>query len=859
MRLKEFQQDTLEAFEDWLKELNKQEARSLRRVKAGDADEEDRDFPAKTWRILSQSGSLPKAKNSHGELITPTYNARIDAQNRPVPNVCLKIPTGGGKTLLGAAALQRLGPRHGIVLWITPSKAIFTQTWLNFATRLHPYRQTLERACGGRVKLLKKGDSFSRGDVDNYLCVMPLMLQAADRTNGRDFLKIFRDSGKYEGFFPSADNRQNAADLLAAHPDLDIGDLAEGGDVGMVKSSLFNVLKMTRPIIVLDEAHNSYSAGRRKMLSTLNPRLVLELSATPDIAVSNILVNVKGAAMRREEMIKLPINLHGIINTDWQTTLAKAVDKLQRLQQCADTLNENTGKYIRPIMLIRVERVGKDQRDGMHIHAEDVRRYLTTHLGVPPDHIRQKTAEKDEIAKENLLSPYSSVRYILTKDALREGWDCPFAYVLTLLDTTQSQRALTQMIGRVLRQPDTQSTGERELDECYVYCGNAEVSQAAQKIKEGLEQEGLEDIASHAVVGGENNTGPGALSKKIPYLRRDKWRQTRFFLPQVLHRRGKRQYRPLMYESDILPMINWPKIARAAPDIKNPSKQDVQEIIQRLDLSEMDDADRQPQVYSLATGTDWTLEYFVRRLGDVIPNPFLAAEIVIKTLARIKSGKLGDDDIYKCRADLSERMRSKCAELLEHESRRVFCQKIKDGDIRFDLVAGAKFELPDEITKMVEENPQRLTRRYGDPLQKSLFTEQGIFAKEFNGLERDFALHLDGHEAVAWWHRLAVGSYGLQGWRRGRMYPDFVVCVGKGQGTQRRVLVLETKGLHLAGNADTVYKENLLSTLEAAKPHAQECGVLELPGNDKKYRMKLRILLEDSWQREFAHLAADSG
>ena len=155
----------------------------------------------------------------------------------------------------------------------------------------------------------------------------------------------------------------------------------------------------------------------------------------------------------------------------------------------------------------------------------------------------------------------------------------------------------------------------------------------------------------------------------------------------------------------------------------------------------------------------------------------------------------------------------------------------------------------------MEENQLPLFRQYGGPLQKSLYEK--VYAKEFNGLEKNFALYLDGYGAVAWWHRFAARQdYGLQGWKRHRVYPDFVVCVERrGKGNARRVLALETKGLQLAGNADTQYKEKLFETLETAEPRVVEYGTMTLPkGKRRKTPMSLRMLFQDSYPEEFERL-----
>ena len=170
-------------------------------------------------------------------------------------------------------------------------------------------------------------------------------------------------------------------------------------------------------------------------------------------------------------MIKLPVQVKSNFRKnaettswrdDWQYTLQQAVDELKRLNNEAEALENTTNRYIRPIAVVRVERTGADQQDGERIHAEDARAYLTR-LGIPPEAIRVKSAENDELQDEDLLSKMSQVRWIITKAALMEGWDCPFAYLLVMLDNTQAQKAITQLVGRVMRQPHAQLTRTRSI------------------------------------------------------------------------------------------------------------------------------------------------------------------------------------------------------------------------------------------------------------------------------------------------------------------------------------------------------------------------------------------------------------
>ena len=220
MELKDYQTNVLEAFTTWLDALTTARLQSLTAIdalkQAGPAitiPDELYNYPRAAWRQLKDAG---RVADTAGE-----YVSRTDDANRPIPHICFKVPTGGGKTLLAAAALQRLRRQTGLTLWVMPTRAIYEQTKAALRSREHPYRQMLEIASAGRVKLLEKDDLFNRSDIENYLCVMLLMLPAANRQRGRDFLRMFRDSGRYPTLFPDSDDLLGDARLLNGYPDLE--------------------------------------------------------------------------------------------------------------------------------------------------------------------------------------------------------------------------------------------------------------------------------------------------------------------------------------------------------------------------------------------------------------------------------------------------------------------------------------------------------------------------------------------------------------------------------------------------------------------------------------------------------------
>ena len=827
LELKEYQRGALDALARWLETLEDAQRDSETTIELLQQRQIDtsiinelRNYPKAAWQ---------KLKENKGVAITAgEYVDRTDEANRPVPHICFKVPTGGGKTLLAAAALERLPWQRGLVLWVVPSKAIYTQTKTALWDKQHPYRKMLNRASAGRVKMLEKEDTFNSDDIANYLCVMLLMLPATNRQRGREFLRMFRDSGRYPSFYPDSDDIFGNTRLLNEYPDLECHSAG-----GLVKQSLFNVFKMLRPVVVLDEAHKAYGARNRetneefaKSINRLDPRMVIELSATPNRGISNLLVDIEGPDLKREEMIKLPVQVTSFPNAEWQLTLSQAADELERLDTEAASLENSTGGYIRPIAIVRVERTGRDQRDGERIHAEDVREYLVHNLGVPSEAVRVKSAENDELGRENLLSEFSPVRWIITKSALMEGWDCPFAYLLVMLDNTQAQRAITQLVGRVMRQPHAQLTGRESLDQCYVYCNNVDVGTVVTQVKNGLESEGLTGLGDE-VMGALDSQRESATQETQQQLvhRRDQFQGREIYLPMVRHRDGDRWIQ-LNYQAHILPHIDWSAIE--SPDPRSSAPQRVQRQSATVDVGEVAPVfrpEQEPYIDKTVNISD-----FARRLSDIMPNLWQAARIAQQLHERLSAEGNTEADIYDRRSYLAHVLREHVKSEVEAQAEQIFRRKLDQDEIRFDLETRApNYRMVDSYNIQVREDRPLLRRNY-EPLQLSLF--EPVFEQQFDSeLEKKFAYYLDEERALQWWHRVAArqrGEYYLQGWKRGRIYPDFVAMTNEIAGVTR-VLIFDTKGEHLEGNLDTEYKRKVLETLEGAFNTAGRMVVYDSP------------------------------
>ena len=804
MELKEYQTRALDAFVRWRGALTTAADQSEIAIAAlesvgADVLPDVRNYPKSAWGKLAAVGEVADSAGPYVE--------RTAAAGFPIPHICFKVPTGGGKTLLAAAALERLNRPTGLTLWMVPSNAIFRQTKAALWNREHPYRQMLERASGGRVKMLEKDDFFTAADVEHYLCVMLISLQSANRKNNKEFLKMFRDSGRYTSFFPDNDDALGDARLRRKYPDLD-----PSGDDRPVAQSLFNVFKMQRPVLVLDEAHKAYGRQEKsseefvRSINRLNPSLVIELSATPSRRKSNPLVDISGVDLKTEEMIKLPVQVASFTQAEWQYTLGEAHAQLERLHNEAVSLQHGVGRYIRPIAVVRVENTGIKQINLDTVHSEDVRKHLTQILGVPAEAVRVKSSEIDELGDENLLDKSSSVRWIITRDALREGWDCSFAYLLVMLDNTKAGTAITQLVGRVMRQPEARRTGRESLDQCYVYCRDIDVNAAVQRVKEGLEQEGMTGLDADVWGRGRTNLQPKTIQ------RRDEFREAEIFLPKVLHSDDNDGWVELDYQRHIAPEITWSSIG--APDPQLAQAQVPQGATASVDIGRADDPEVRDDPRELFIDTDVKINWYARRISHVMPNPFRAAHLARKLVQRMQEAGFDDDAIYGQRSALAAQLRDHVMKESDRLAERVFRAKLTSGEIRFDLETGDRNHRMRKSYEILVSDDEHTLQRSAQSVQLSLF--QPVFDRDYNELERKFAFYLDEQKALQWWHRVAVrqrSEYYLRGWRQERIWPDFVAMGGETDG-KLTLLVFETKGEHLRGHDDTEYKKRVFDALE---------------------------------------------
>lgn len=350
-----------------------------------------------------------------------------------VPYACLRIPTGGGKTVMGAHIIKAAGRAYlerqfPLVLWMVPTTQIKNQTLDAFRDPRHPYRQELDEAFGGQVALFDIAD-FSQirpADVVTKVCII-IATVAALRVEDKDGRKVYEHHEDLEPHFAGSTKL------------LDYLDKRENGEAA---ASFANLLRLHGPLVIMDEAHNATTPLSYKVYERLQPKAVVELTATPDVASSNVLVSVSAFELKAENMIKFPVVLKEH-NGEWQVAVSSAVARRKTLAKTA--LGEL--EYIRPILLIQAE----NARGVATV--QEVKRHLIETDVLDEKVIAIATGETREIEGIDLFAKDCPIEVIITKQALKEGWDCSFAYIFCSVAQVKSDKDIQQLLGRVLRMP----------------------------------------------------------------------------------------------------------------------------------------------------------------------------------------------------------------------------------------------------------------------------------------------------------------------------------------------------------------------------------------------------------------------
>lgn len=392
-----------------------------------------------------------------------------------VPHVCIKVPTAGGKTFIACNAIKTIFDAFAYdkpkaVVWLVPSITILDQTIKNLKDTNHPYRQKINSQFGNKVEVFDKaallqGSGFNATSVKEQLNIFVLSFDSI-RTANKEGRKVFEQNGSLQSF----------ESLLGKDEEI----------------SLMKVLQFLNPLVIVDESHNAESDLSVDMLKEFNPCFILDLTATPRNN-SNIISFIDALELKRENMVKLPVIVYN--HQDKTEVVNSSLQLQKRLELQAIQEEKKGGKYIRPIVLFQAQpKNGKD-----FLNAEEEKSNVQKlkekliELKIPAGQIKIKTANINEIKGIDLMSKDCEVRYIITINALKEGWDCPFAYILASLADKSSAVDVEQILGRVLRQPYVMKHNFPLLNLSYVLTASSKFLDTLDNIVKGLNKAGFSD------------------------------------------------------------------------------------------------------------------------------------------------------------------------------------------------------------------------------------------------------------------------------------------------------------------------------------------------------------------------------
>ncbi|OHC47151.1 MAG: restriction endonuclease subunit R [Rhodobacteraceae bacterium GWF1_65_7] len=446
MKLKQYQTDTLSTLRRFLEEA---------RV-AG---------PKGAYEAITKEPEQAKRLGRFGGTYTPL------AELPNVPYVCLRLPTGGGKTILGAHSIgiardAWVEKDYPMVLWLVPSNTIRLQTAEALKNARHPYRQALDESFDGRVRVFDIADftQIRPHDIRDHCCIVVGTIQTlrVSNTEGR---KVYSHNENMEPHFTTLPKTMPGLETL------------EGGGV---KFSFANLMHIHRPLMIVDEAHNAVTGLTREMQGRVNPSAIIEFTATPRLN-SNILHSVTAQELKLEEMIKLPIMLSE--HDTWQNAVNGAIASRASLAEEA----EKDTDYIRPIVLFQA------QPKNQEVTVEVLKKHLMEVENVEEHKIAIATGDQRELDGINLFDPKCQIEYVITVEALKEGWDCSFAYAFCSVSRIQSAVDVEQLLGRVLRMPYAKRRKSEDLNRAYAFLSEPSFGEAARSLADKLVAMGFEE------------------------------------------------------------------------------------------------------------------------------------------------------------------------------------------------------------------------------------------------------------------------------------------------------------------------------------------------------------------------------
>ena len=675
-----------------------------------------------------------------------------------IPFLCVKIPTGGGKTLVGCHVvdeIMRSFLKHkmdrGIVMWFVPSEAIKSQTLRKFRDRNDWHRKALDSAFNNNIRIYSNEEALRirKPDIEENLCIVVSSLDAFRKEKKlQNKYKVYKENGE----------------LLSHFEDVEDNKVLEKDDQGTIINSLANVVRMNNPLIVIDEGHKTQTKLSVDFLNDLNPSFVIEYTATPRKG-SNVLVDIYSSDLKDEQMVKIPIVLESA--NQWSNSINRGIEKRNELEK---QTKKNKDEYIRPIALIQAQPKSKISNN---ITVEQVKEYLLN-AKIPEEEIAIKIYNRNDIEGINLFSKKCKIKYIITVSALAEGWDCAFAYVLISVANLGAKIAVEQIIGRILRMPNAKKKEISDLNRSYIFASAKNFNEAASQIISGLENNGY---SKYDFVDGNKQ------NQKFELEVERKFKED-IAVPMISLNNDKLSFEDLIGEDFKLSKqdpkfnfkIHYDNDGRLILDIKDKNKW-IKGVPQTLNLIYKDKNFSKEEL----------IQWLDKKLRFTILDKKDKTEFIKKAIDyQLKKRSLAKLSVN--RYVLLDKFSEEINRILEDYAKKRFDQFLSKGKI--SVKSFDKFPQSIILNQLI---PQEFNKNYYGKVDK-------LNKEELQFIER---LDLDTLPNIKFWirNRERKDPFYIQGWQKNKFYPDFIAVTNKS-----KILVLEWKGEDRITADDTKYK-----------------------------------------------------
>ncbi len=386
-----------------------------------------------------QEKAIDKLKNEVNDLLKLEGN-----------KICVfKAPTGSGKTIMMAEFLRRL------VSFRDDGKT-FSFVWISVRDLHNQSKKTLE-------KYYKDSNAFICSSFEDL----------EDRHIRQDEILFlnWESINKKDNIYVRENEKQNNLSNVIANTK------AEGRKI----------------VLVIDESHHTAISEKSVgIIRDINPKIAIEVSATPTIKAQNAFVEVPFEDVRNEGMIKSEIAINPEfqdIKVNGKSTreigIDAAIDKRNELKK----LYRAEGSDINPLVLIQLPNLKKGINDLDKDVLAFVKKYLKAKYDITEDNDKLAVWLADEKTPNlvNIEKGNNDTEVLVFKQAIALGWDCPRAQILVIFRETKEKVFLIQTVGRIMRMPEFHHYEKYpELNRGYVFTNLGDIEIVGDIAKEYL-------------------------------------------------------------------------------------------------------------------------------------------------------------------------------------------------------------------------------------------------------------------------------------------------------------------------------------------------------------------------------------